>query len=794
MLPEDNYRQKLLKGADEYDQYHLLLDSGYYKQQMRNMLQLNRGKNEKGDVVFSEIGQLAGVSNTDWSWSGLFADLNADGWKDLVITNGYLRDFTNLDFLKYTMSDAQLEAASKGNLNFKTYALAQKMPSNKLSNYIFLNNKDLTFSDVTKQSGFSIPSVSNAAAYADFDNDGDLDLIIGNNNEPVSLWKNNLTPSSRHWLSVQLKSESLNKFAFGAKVWVYQNGKVQYQELYPVRGYQSSVSPILYFGVAAQPVDSLIVQWPEGGRSALQNVEPDQMLSLKDQQAILQKQSPGKEEQKLFSDAPSSQQISFSHRENDFIDFKVEVLMPYQLSTMGPALATADVNNDGNDDVLIGGAIDQAGVLFLQNDDGSFIPSRNQPWDNDKQCEDVNALFFDADNDGDADLYVVSGGNEYMDESVEFQDRLYLNDGKGFFAKTIGALPNMKSNKHAIAAGDIDGDGDLDLFVGGRGKAGFYPLPSRSYVLINNTKDGKVSFTDATKTICSGLELPGMVTVALWSDVNNDKHPDLIIAGDLMPLMIFKNTAGTLVKESIPELESMSGIWSALQITDIDRDGDQDIVAGNIGNNTQFKITKQTPLTIYANDFDRDGNIDPIVCYYIQGKSYPMASRDELLDQIPSLKKKFVKYADYANATLETIFTKEQISASTVLKCTKAESVILLNQGNLKFEIRDLPVQVQFSKANSILADDVDGDNKTDLIVTGNFFSYRTQLGESDASVGMFLKGNGDGSFQSVTPQASGLFVSGDVRSAAHVKSKTGKERLVVVKNNSSPQVINIKP
>lgn len=795
MLPEDNHRQKLLKGPDQYDQYHLLIDSGFYRQHMRNMLHLNRGVDPEGNVRFSEIGQLAGVSNTDWSWAGLLADFDNDGWKDLLVTNGYLRDFTDLDFLKYTFADAQYKAATEGRSDFKTYALVQKMPSNKLGNYVFRNNGDLTFTNKTESWGLDVPSISNAAAYTDFDNDGDLDLLIGNNNEPVMLWRNN-SASDGKWVQLKLEGDGANTSAFGACVWLYSDGKIQYLEQYPVRGFQSSVSPVLHFGLQSAKVDSLKIQWPSGRTTVLSNVPAGRLIALREQDHVVT-HAPSKEpegEGLLFSVAPDDQGIPFKHSENDFIDFKVEVLMPYQLSRMGPALAKADVNGDGNEDVFVGGALGQPGALFLHRSDGKFESSPVTALTNDAAHEDVNALFFDADQDGDADLYVVSGGNEYEDHSLEYQDRLYLNDGKGEFTKAINALPPMGSSKQAVAAGDFDRDGDLDLFVGGRGKAGSFPLPSRSYVLRNDSEKGQVKFTDITASIASGLEFPGMVTTADWCDVDADGFPELIIAGDWMPVMLFRNENGALKDISKDAgLLNTAGQWGALTTSDIDGDGDIDILAGNAGSNTQYKPSADEPMTMHVGDFDNNGNIDPIVSYFIQGKSYPMASRDELLDHLRMLRNKFIRYADYADATIETVFTKEQLSQARVLQCNEARTMIFLNNGDLTFTPKALPLEAQFSKTSSIIIDDFDRDEKKDLLLLGNFYPYRPQLGESDASFGLYLKGDGHGTFIPIAPHACGLFADGDVRSAVIVKSASGKRRLVVGRNDDEVQVVVIK-
>jgi hypothetical protein len=795
MLPADNHRQKLLKGPDRYDHYQLLLDSGFYRQHMRNMLHLNRGKDQEGNVRFSEIGQLSGVSNTDWSWAALFADLDCDGWKDLVVTNGYLRDFTDLDFLKYTMSDAQFQAATRGETDFKTYDLVQKMPSNKLNNYLLRNNADLTFRDVTREWGFEAPSVSNAAATADLDNDGDLDLVVGNNNEPVMIWQNN--SRGHHWLEIDLRGEASNRNALGAKLWLYADGMVQYQENYPVRGYQSTVSPVIHFGLRSAKTDSLLVTWPSGKRTVHKNLVTERLLKINeaDHSDMKTFSQVFEKNEKPFTQARNSGGISFNHRENDFIDFKAETLIPYQLSRMGPAIAGGDVNGDGNEDVFIGGAIGQAGALYLQSADGTFTASSSSPWRVDKDSEDVNAIFFDADNDNDADLYVVSGGNEYEDGATEYQDRLYINDGHGTFAKAIDAVPPMLSNKHAVAAGDFDQDGDMDLFVGGRGKPGDFPLPSRSYVLRNDSRAGQVRFTDVTSAISDELNAPGMVTVAAWLDLNGDRYPELTIAGDWMPVMLFKNENGRLKNISAQAGFSLTeGQWSALLPADVDEDGDIDLVMGNSGLNTQYKPSKYEPLTIHVNDFDDNGKLDPILCYFIQGVSYPMASRDELLDQMAFLRQQYTRYAAYADARIETIFTREKIEKSKVFKCMEARTLVFLNNGNLTFSSKELPPETQFSKTNSILTGDFDRDGKNDLLLLGNFFPYRTELGESDASVGLVLRGTGNGNFYAVPPSKAGLFADGDIRGAVIVKNTSGEQRIIVAKNNDKCQVIQLRP
>ncbi len=802
MLPEDNHRQKLLKGPDDYDQYHLLVDSGFYYQQMRNMLQLNQGNDPDGHARFSEIAQLAGVSNTDWSWSGLFADFDNDGWKDLLVTNGYLRDYTNMDFLKFAVADAKIAAAKQGNQNFQTYDLVRQMPSNKLANYIFQNNGDLTFTNKSKDWGFNKLTVSNAAAYADFDNDGAMDLIICNNNEPVMLYRNNAaTQLSHHYLRIRLKGKGMNTAAYGAKIDVITPGTHgQYQELFPVRGYQSTVTQEILFGVAAQSViDTVIVTWPDGKQSILNHVKADQALELSE--ADTNDHSPGRQpsphhqfsaapRKTSFTDVSKTSGIDFVHKPNDLIDFKSEPLLPYQLSRQGPALATADVNGDGLDDVFLGGDMNQPSVLYLQKADGSFTHSPSQPWGADSACENVNAVFFDANNDGHPDLYVVSGGNVYQDNSPEYRDRLYINDGTGNFSKIGDALPLMTSSKCAIAVGDYDHDGLPDLFVGGRGKPGSFPEFSRSYLLHNDSRNGVVRFSDVTETVCPALQAPGMVTAAAFADIDHDGFPELLIAGDWMPVMFFANHGGKLENSTVTAgLKNLNGMWASITPTDVNHDGRMDFVLGNCGYNNQFRASPRQPMTMYAKDFDDDGLVDPITCYYIGGTSYPMASKDELLDQIPSLKKKYVHYADYADATVTDIFGKEKLADAAVLICDQLATGILYNAGESRFDFRPLPLQAQFSKVYAALTGDFDGDGTDDILIAGNFFPYRSEFGKDDASLGLLLKGTGSGVFNPVEPADSGCFIDGDVRNMVRVKTAAGYD-IVIAKNGQPVQVL----
>jgi enediyne biosynthesis protein E4 len=799
MLPEDNHRQKLLKGPDMYDQYHLLLDSGYYHQQMRNMLHLNMGMDARDQVRFSEIGQLAGISNTDWSWAGLLADFDNDGWKDILITNGYLRDFTNMDFLKYTVAEAQLQQAAKGNLNFQTYGLVQKMPSNKLRNYIFRNQngegtEKMGFENVSESWGLTEATVSNAAAYADFDRDGDLDLVISNINEPIFIYQNNAP--KKGYLTLRLAGQKPNTQALGAKAWVYSGRQQQYKELYPVRGYQSSVSTDLHFGLGENSkVDSVVVAWPSGARTVLPIPATNQLLVVKEPSSggdlavnsIRQNKQPTLFEQL----SPKETGLDFIHQENDFVDFKVEVLLPYQLSRMGPALAWGDVDGDGREDLFFGGAANQFGVLYLQTADGKFAAAPTQPWRQHVTSEAVAAHFFDADGDGDLDLYVVSGGNEYEDQSPEYQDHLYLNDGKGTLAFAGNALPAMFSPKQCIASADVDGDGDLDLFVGGRAVPGSFPEAARSYLLRNDSQPGQVLFKDVTAEWNSVLQKPGMVTAVVLEDLDGDGRKDLTLAGDWMGIRIFHNQANSFIEVPAKALQNTEGMWASLTAADLDGDGDLDLIAGNCGLNNQFHASIQKPMTLHYDDFDKNGLVDPIISYYVGDKSYPLFSRDEMLDQMVPLRRKYLSYESYADATVEDVFGKANVEKSKKLVCNQLASVILENKGGGTFTLHELPQAAQVSRIGGIVVDDVDQDGQKDLIVAGNFSPYRVQLGPSDASFGLFLKQKTPWQFEAIGPEQSGLWADGDVRAITPM-NVAGQKWLIVGRNDAETLVFKI--
>ncbi len=801
MLPETNLRQKTVQGADQYDKYQLMVESGYGHQNTRNMLQLNQGLDQEKLPVFSEIGQLAGISNTDWSWSALLTDLDNDGWKDLFVSNGFLRDYTSLDFVKYEVEAAMKQAIKEGKdistrkkyqENMPLYDLLKKMPSTKLCNYAFKNRGNLKFENVSESWGLSEAGVSSGATYADLDNDGDLDLIVCNNNEPVWVYRNNAELINKNaYLKVKLHGSGNNTFGIGAKVIIRTKSGAQYQELYPVRGYQSSVDYTLNFGLGdSKSIETLEVIWPGGKRQTLENVAVNKLTEVYEKDALEISNQKGID-QTLFTEITKDSGIDFFQKENEYVDFKRESLIPYELSKQGPRMASADVNGDGLEDVFIGAPVGQSAILYLQNKSGKFSKSKSQPWLADQSHEDISSLFFDADGDGDQDLYVVSGGSEWLHPVPELQDRIYENDGKGNFKKVEGAIPEEIYSGSCVKAEDFDKDGDLDLFVGARAVPGNYPLNGGNIILRNDSDKNGIRFKNVINQVGDeALFNAGMVKDAIWADIDKDGWTDLVLSGDWMAIKFFKNTKGKFTEfTETTGLNENDGWWCKLVAADIDNDGDIDFIAGNMGTNSQFKPTAQEPLTTYVYDFDNDGRIDPVMTWFLQGKSYPFNSRDELTAQIPNLSSRFIKYADFGNATIQDIFSKEQIQASKKFNIHNINSSLIINNGDGTFSVKALPVEAQFSVASGIIYDDFDGDNIQDILIAGNFFPFRVQQGRMDASLGCLLKGDGKGNFVPISKEKTGLNLNGDIRDIIQIKGKD-RRLIIAARNSNHVQVI----
>lgn len=785
MLPEDNRRQKLLMAPDNYEKFDLAVASGFHYQHMRNMLQLNQGvwgtgpgakgigkgihnampRTPLATPFFAETGQLAGISNTDWSWSPLLADYDNDGWKDLYVTNGYVRDYTNQDFLKF-MTDYMKNRPA----NFSredVLELVHKIPSSNVPNYMFHNrggdaSGEVTFANVGPAWGFDQPSNSTGAAYADLDNDGDLDLVVNNTNQPAFVYQNETSNERKHhYLSLKLKGEGGNTQGIGAKVTVYQGGRQQYIEQMPTRGYQSSMSPRLHLGLGASAtIDSLRIVWPTGKQQLLVSPKADQLLTLQEKEAQSRVSTPAVPDG-LFQEIKSP--LPFTDPANLVNDFKRQTLLVNAQSFSGPSMARADVNGDGRDDVFVGGNVDQAGSLFIQQPNGQFTLLAQPAFEADKGGFDTDAIFFDANADGKPDLYVCRGGyGNVLPDDSRLQDRLYLNDGKGHFTKSPDALPTMLSSKSCVRVTDCNADGKPDLFVGGRVVPGRYPEAPRSYLLIN---DGKGHFTDQTAQLAPTLAQIGMVTDAAWVDLNADRKPELVLVGEWMPVTVLSWANNQLTDQTNTYFDKpYRGWWNTLLIDDLNNDGKPDLVVGNQGLNTQCRASDQEPAELIYKDFDKNGKIDPILCFYIQGKSYPHPTRDELLDQLGMLRHRFTNYDSYANATLTDVFTSDELSDAQKLTANELRTVCLLSNASGKFTEKVLPLAAQVSPVFTITPLDVNHDGHKDLLVCGNATQVRLRFGRSDANFGLLLQGDGRGNFTAVPQTKSGFQITGDVR------------------------------
>jgi hypothetical protein len=780
MLPEGNLRRKTVIGGTGYSSYLNNERYGYAHQYIRNVLQLNNG-----DGTFSEIGQLAGVHQTEWSWSPLFVDVDNDGFRDLLITNGFPRDITDKDFGNFR-DETSTFAAVKDQID--------SIPVVKIANYSFRNNGDLTFKDVTKSWGIADLSFSNGASFADFDNDGDVDYIINNINDGVLLYKNTLyddgnrDSTTSHFLRMKLKGSAANSAGLGAKVTLYyDDGKLQYHDHSVYRGYISSVEDVIHFGVGKSThVDSIVVQWPDQRQTFLKNVKSDQLLTVEYKDAkpfVPSVDTPSV--QSLVKDVSSQTKIMFVHQEDDKVDFNVQRTLPHKFSQNGPSLAVGDVNGDGLDDFYHGGAAHFDGTLFLQNKSGDFQKKTLQK-SSTKNEEDQGALFFDADNDKDLDLYVVSGSFEFPVESPAQTDRLYINDGRGNFKLDASRLSPTPANGSCVRASDFDGDGDLDLFVGGKVIPGQYPYPSESYLLVN--ENGK--FVSKADEVAPSLSAIGIINDALWTDVNNDGKPDLMLAGEFMAPTIFLNDGKKLNKVDDTGLEEFTGWWNSLSAGDFDNDGDTDYVAGNLGQNNLYKASAEMPLRVYAKDFDGNNSVDAILtCYLLSEagdrKEFPVHFWEELNSQSPKFRRQFKYYKKFGLATIDRILSEEDRKGALVLTAKWTNTSYIENLGNGKFSVHALPMRVQTAPVNGIISIDVNDDGNLDVVMVGNDYGNEVNTGRYDAFTGTILLNDGKGKFKEISLLEGGFKVSGDAKSLATVATTKGMT-IVATQNRDS--------
>jgi hypothetical protein len=778
MLPEADERLKITTNFDNYDLFNRKLSLDFYNQYMQNTLQINNGNNQ-----FDEVASFAGVSKTDWSWGALLFDMDNDGYKDIYVCNGIYHDLTNQDFMDFFANELLQKMAVTGK-KADIETIINKMPSTPIPNYAFHNNKNLNFTNEIKNWGLDTPSFSNGAAYADLDNDGDLDLIVNNVNMESFVYRNNSEKNKdNHFIKVKLKGEDQNKFGVGSVVQLFTKQEVIRQELIPTRGFQSSMEYALTFGIGTKKIDSMQVIWQNGKVQTLKNIKLNSTISLNIADAKSNYSVKNEIEKPLFTEKSTA---LFVHKENEYIDFDYEGLISRMLSQEGPSLAVADINNDGNDDLFVGGAKGQASKIYLNN--GNDYIATNQPiLEKDADFEDTAAAFFDADNDGDNDLMVGSGGNEKADSNNYF-NRLYLNNGKGIFSKAITTLPTTSNNVSVIAPYDYDNDGDTDVFIGSRSVAGVYGIDPKHLLLEN---DGKGNFTNVIDKKGFKINEMGMITAAVWEDIDNDNKKDLIVVGEWSAPKIFKNT-GHRLSEFKSNLSDYSGFWNAVSCIDLNNDGKKDLILGNRGTNISYKATAGNPMKLFVNDFDNNGTIEQISTRTIDGKDIPIHLKQELAKQIPSIKKKNLSYTDYSKKCIQEIFEPTVIENSIQKTVNIQESVVAINKGAGKFEIQVLPKEVQFSSVNAICTADVNKDGIIDIVLGGNQYEFKPQFARLDASYGSVLLGNKNEIYSWLSNKKSGFSIKGEVKNLKIIKNKNKKVSIIAVINDGKPRVFGI--
>jgi hypothetical protein len=804
MNPGDNFRKKMMLGGNNYRTYQNTERFGYGYQYVRNTLQLNQGPSLKqndsvGNPIFSDIAFHAGIAETDWSWTPMVVDFDNDGYRDIIITNGFPKDVSDHDFAVFRQ---------KANLVASKQQLLSQIPEVKLHKYAYRNNGDLGFTDVSAAWGLTAISFSNGAAYADLDNDGDLDVIINNIDDEASVYRNmarEKNDKENHYLNIRFSGDSLNKNGIGA--WAelhYDHGKQQVYENTPFRGYLSTVQDIAHFGLGKNLViDSVIIKWPDGKMQLLKNVKTDQVMvvNVHDADRTYSLSADPIASNTLFREITDSVGIHYQQQERDYIDFNVQKLLPHKFSEYGPSIAVGDLDGNGFDDIVSGGSAYNSTSLFFQQPDGRFIEKEliTEAEAKGKTCDDLGVLLFDADGDGDLDLYIAGGGYENEHNSPAYQDHLYINDGKGNFSIDSTALPKNFTSKFCVRAADFDHDGDLDLFISGRVDPGNYPKPVSSFIYRNDSRNGHIQFTDVTQSVAKDLLNIGMVCDALWTDFDNDGWPDLVLAGEWMPVTFLKNNKGifTNITESTG-ISNQKGWWNSITSGDFDQDGDIDYVIGNLGQNSFYRAGEKYPVRVYGKDFDNNGIYDMIPSLYLPDTEggvdeFPAQGRDDLLKQINAMRKKFPTYKSYALANMNVVLTDAERKGALILEANNFQTSLIRNDGNGKFSVHPMPVQAQLSVINGMVTDDFDGDGNLDIIMNGNDYGTEPFVGRYDALNGLFLKGDGKGNFNPETILQSGIYIPGNGKALVKLRNTRGGCLLAAGQNRGSLKVFRLK-
>ncbi|MBK9388667.1 MAG: VCBS repeat-containing protein [Bacteroidetes bacterium] len=805
MNPEDNYRKKMMLPASSYQLYQYTERYGYSYQYVRNSLQLNMGvpasNDSTGLPVFSEIGYLAGINATDWSWTPMLTDFDNDGFRDLIVCNGFPKDITDHDFAMFRTK--AYKVASKDEI-------LSQVPVVKLHNYAFRNNGNLTFTDVSKEWGMVTPTFSNGAAYADFDLDGDLDIVMNNINDEASLYRNysrENKPGISNYISIKLTGSSLNKEGIGSVVSIYYgNGKKQRWENSPYRGYLSTIETTAHFGLGdIQEIDSVTVSWNNGQKQILRQIKSGQsiVINIAGASGTEKYNNTTPSGESLFRDITIESGISYVHKETDFIDFNIQKLLPHKFSEDGPPMAKGDIDGNGLEDIAIGGSANNSATLFLQNKNGTFNETKLLPESAlaSKTWDDSGVILFDADDDRDLDLYISSGGYENESNSPSYQDHFYLNNGKGIFTENPDAIPVNHISKSCVRTADYDRDGDPDLFIAGRVDPWFYPKPVSSILLRNDSDNGIARFTDVTAETAPELINAGLICDVIFSDFNNDSWPDLVIAGEWMPVTMFRNDNGNF-KNITPAtgLSPYTGWWNSIAEEDFDRDGDTDYIIGNLGLNSFYKAGKEYPVSVYASDFDNNGSYDAFPSVWLPAsqedrtlREYPVHGRDDAVKQMISLRSKFQNYRSYANSTIDQLFSPEKLNKSLILRANYFASSYCRNDGDGKFTLLPLPVEAQISVVNGIEADDFNGDGNPDIALSGNDWGTEVLTGRYDALNGLILLGDGKGNFRPLSLTESGFYVPGNGRGLLSVRNASGNLLLATGQNRGPLKIFELK-